>query len=37
VLGAEFCRLFEAVKRQEQSQFKREISPCEREHLLLNV
>lgn len=37
LLGEEFCRLFEAVKLEELHQFQREISPWEREHLLLNV
>lgn len=36
-LGKEFCHLFAEVKRQELSEFHREISPWEREHLLLNV
>jgi len=29
--------VFDAVKRAEMRQFHREISPWEREHLLLNV
>ncbi|SLN37736.1 Gamma-glutamylputrescine synthetase PuuA [Pseudoruegeria aquimaris] len=37
VLGREFCALFDAIKRAELEEFKREISPWEREHLLLNV
>jgi glutamine synthetase len=37
VLGDEFCRTYEAVKRLEYTEFLRVISPWEREHLLLNV
>ncbi len=37
VLGEEFCRIYEAVKRLEYTEFLRVISPWEREHLLLNV
>ncbi len=37
VLGEEFCQLFEAIKHAELDEFQREISPWEREHLLLNV
>lgn len=37
VLGEQFCMIFDAVKRAEMRQFHREISPWEREHLLLNV
>lgn len=37
VLGEDFCHVFEAVKREEMRQYHREISPWEREHLLLNV
>jgi glutamine synthetase len=37
VLGGQFCMVFAAVKRAEMRQFHREISPWEREHLLLNV
>lgn len=36
-LGKEFCNVFGEVKRQELREFHREISPWEREHLLLNV
>lgn len=36
-LGEDFCRLFACVKQEELRQFHREISPWEREHLLLNV
>ena len=37
VLGEQFCMIFGEVKREEMRQFHREISPWEREHLLLNV
>lgn len=37
VLSAEFCDLYEAVKRNEYKEFLQVISPWEREHLLLNV
>ncbi|PQO23520.1 glutamine synthetase [Rhodobacteraceae bacterium WD3A24] len=37
VLGTEFCKVFEAVKRMEHNEFLQVISPWEREHLLLNV
>jgi glutamine synthetase len=37
VLGRDFCMIYGAVKREEMRQFHREISPWEREHLLLNV
>jgi len=37
MLGEEFCRLFSAIKRAEIEEFQREISPWERQHLLLNV
>ncbi|NNF24026.1 MAG: glutamine synthetase [Rhodobacteraceae bacterium] len=36
-LGEEFCRVYEIVKRTEYDEFLEEISPWEREHLLLNV
>ena len=36
-LGEDFCRLYAEVKKEELRQFHREISPWEREHLLLNV
>ena len=36
-LGPEFCELYSQVKQEELHQFHREISPWEREHLLLNV
>ena len=37
VMGAEFCKVFTAVKRHEAEAFMEVISPWEREHLLLNV
>jgi glutamine synthetase len=37
ILGAHFCMIFGEIKREEMRQFHREISPWEREHLLLNV
>jgi len=37
VLGEDFCAVFEAIKTAELNDFQREISPWEREHLMLNV
>jgi glutamine synthetase len=37
VLGTEFCMIYGEVKREEMRLFHREISPWEREHLMLNV
>lgn len=37
ILGPEFCMIYGEVKREEMRLFHREISPWEREHLLLNV
>lgn len=37
ILGEEFCDLYTAIKKAELEEFQREISPWEREHLLLNV
>ena len=37
LLGAEFCHLYKAIKRDEVETFLRVISPWERAHLLLNV
>ena len=37
VLGAEFCGVYDSVKRNEYKEFLQVISPWEREHLLLNV
>ena len=36
-LGADFCNVYESVKRNEYKEFLQVISPWEREHLLLNV
>ena len=37
ILGEDFCQLYAAIKNAELEEFQREISPWEREHLLLNV
>lgn len=37
VLGEEFCRLYTDIKRAENEEYQREISPWERQHLLLNA
>ncbi|MGB5590500.1 MAG: glutamine synthetase family protein, partial [Gammaproteobacteria bacterium] len=37
ILGPEFCMIYDEVKREEMRLFHREISPWEREHLLLSV
>ena len=37
VLGADFCKVYTSVKRNEYKEFLQVISPWEREHLLLNV
>jgi glutamine synthetase len=37
ILGQHFCMIFDEIKREEMRLFHREISPWEREHLLLNV
>jgi glutamine synthetase len=37
VLGEEFCRLYQDIKRAEYEEYQREISPWERQHLLLNA
>ena len=37
VLGAEFVKVYDSVKRNEYKEFLQVISPWEREHLLLNV
>ncbi|MEM8957791.1 MAG: glutamine synthetase family protein [Pseudomonadota bacterium] len=37
LLGPEFARVYEVVKTAEYDEFLEEISPWEREHLLLNV
>jgi glutamine synthetase len=37
VIGEEFCHLFAGIKQAENEEYQREISPWERQHLLLNV
>ena len=37
VLGEEFVKVYDSVKRNEYKEFLQVISPWEREHLLLNV
>jgi len=37
MLGPEFCKLFLDIKRAENEEYQREISPWERRHLLLHV
>jgi glutamine synthetase len=37
LLGEEFCRLYHDIKRAEYEEYPREISPWERQHLLLNA
>lgn len=37
VLGLDFCKVYDSVKRNEYKEFLQVISPWEREHLLLNV
>jgi glutamine synthetase len=37
ILGEEFCRLYGDIKRAEYEEYQREISPWERQHLLLNA
>lgn len=37
LLDQEFCRLFIDIKRAENEEYQREISPWERQHLLLNA
>jgi glutamine synthetase len=37
VLGEEFCKLYAEIKQAENEEYQREISPWERQHLLLNV
>lgn len=37
MLGEEFSRLYHDIKRAENEEYQREISPWERQHLLLNV
>ena len=37
VLGRGFCKLFSDIKRAELEEYQKEISPWERQHLLLNT
>lgn len=37
MLGEEFCQLYYDIKQAENEEYQREISPWERQHLLLNV
>ncbi len=37
VLGEQFCKVYDSVKRNEYKEFLQVISPWERQHLLLNV
>ena len=37
VIGEEFCSIFSQIKQAENQEYQREISPWERQHLLLNV
>ncbi|SFC46780.1 glutamine synthetase family protein [Tropicimonas isoalkanivorans] len=37
VLGRDFCSLYSDIKHAEHDEYKREISPWERQHLLLNA
>ncbi|MEY8097804.1 glutamine synthetase family protein [Falsihalocynthiibacter sp. S25ZX9] len=37
ILGPEFCQLYLDIKLAENEEYQREISPWERQHLLLNV
>jgi len=37
ILGPEFCQLFLDIKRAENEEYQREISPWERRYLLLHV
>ncbi|MYM63426.1 glutamine synthetase family protein [Pseudomaricurvus sp. HS19] len=37
LLGEDFCQLYGEIKKEELRQFHREISPWERQHLLLSV
>ena len=37
VLGEDFCKVYDSVKRNEYKEFLQVISPWERQHLLLNV
>jgi glutamine synthetase len=37
VIGVDFVKVYDSVKRNEYKEFLQVISPWEREHLLLNV
>lgn len=37
ILGEEFCKLYSEIKWAENEEYQREISPWERQHLLLNA
>ena len=37
VMGLDFVKVYDSVKRNEYKEFLQVISPWEREHLLLNV
>jgi glutamine synthetase len=37
VVGVDFIKVYDSVKRNEYKEFLQVISPWEREHLLLNV
>ncbi|NRA86307.1 MAG: glutamine synthetase [Rhizobiales bacterium] len=37
ILGTEFCQVYCDIKHAENDEYQKEISPWEREHLLLNV
>ncbi len=37
VLGTEFCKIYANIKRAELEEYQREISPWERNHLLLQT
>ena len=37
VMGVDFIKVYDSVKRNEYKEFLQVISPWEREHLLLNV
>jgi glutamine synthetase len=37
IMGPDFCKVYDSVKRNEYKEFLQVISPWEREHLLLNV
>ncbi|WP_068113759.1 glutamine synthetase family protein [Tropicimonas marinistellae] len=37
LLGRDFCHIYSGIKHAEHDEYKREISPWERQHLLLNA